>query len=347
MNGQAVRGVVRAVVRSVVFVVVVGAVVCGGLASGCATTSLTKVEQVDGLSAGIQRRPPPDGTAPTVQAPRFGDDDAYAWIDGKTGKQLSWDDVIGRLRASNIVVVGEQHDQKSHHEVQRRIVEVLAGDGPGLVVGMEMLTWEKQPELDRFNRGDIDAVGLRDAVDWKKAWGFDFALYQPILEAGHRGGAGFIALNAPRELVRAIRQKGVAGLDDDERALLPDLDLGDELHRAWFERIFSSAGHPLKAADVDGFYRAQVLWDESMADRAARALQGGARQVVVLAGAGHVANGRGIPQRVERRIGSAVVAVVPMPGVDSSNVEESIARAVSLGEGDILVIPRFEPEIQL
>jgi hypothetical protein len=84
-----------------------------------------------------------------------------------------------------------------------------------------------------------------------------------------------------------------------------------------------------------------------MADGAAKAVAAGARQVVVLAGAGHVANGRGIPQRVERRIGSPVVAVVPLAGVDSANAVDAIARAVDNDEGDIIVVPRFEPEINL
>lgn len=321
-----------------------------GLASACVTTSTTPSTTITTQTtaeAKIVRRPAPVARSVDVKAPVFGDADEYAFYDGKTGTQITFDDVVQRLKPARVVVVGEQHDQRSHHELQRRVVQVLAADGPGLVVGLEMLTWDKQADLDRFNRGDLDADGLRQAVDWKKAWGFDFSLYAPIFAAGHDGGASFVALNAPRDLVRAIRQKGVEGLNDYERSQLPDLDLGDALHRAWFERIFSSAGHPLKSAEFDGFYRAQVMWDESMAQGAANAVAAGARQVVVLAGAGHVANGRGIPQRVERRIGEAVVAVVPLAGIDADNAKDSIERAVVAGEGDVLVVPRFEPEISL
>lgn len=325
---------------------------CCVAAAGCATTSTvepttTTVTTMTSEQAKIVRRPAPQKKSLDVSAPVFADGDDYAYVDGATGKQISFDDVVARLRVSKVIVVGEQHDQRSHHELQRRVVQVLAGDGPGLVVGLEMLTFDKQKELDRFNRGDLDADGLRLAVDWKKAWGFDFGLYAPIFDAGHKGGARFVALNAPRELVRAVRTKGIEGLSDDEKSRLPDLDLGDELHRAWFERIFSSAGHPLKEAEFQGFYRAQVTWDETMAQGVADAVTAGARQVVVLAGAGHVANGRGIPQRVERRLGGRVLSVVPLAGVDSDNAKDSIERAVQAGEGDVLVVPRFEPEISL
>ncbi len=311
------------------------------------TTTTTATTATTGAALERGRRPAPERKAIKALPLVFQDDDAFAFVDGNTGAQITLTEVVDRLRRHKVVVVGEQHDQAVHHELQRRVVEMLAGDGPGLVIGLEMLSWDKQPELDRFNRGDVDADALRDAVDWKKTWGFDFGLYAPIFAAGHKGGARFIALNAPRGLVRSLRQLGVDGLTASDRALLPELDLGDALHRAWFERIFASGEHPLKVADLDGFYRAQVLWDEAMADRAAGAIQAGARQVVVLAGAGHVAGGRGIPQRVERRLAVPVLALVPLTGVDNSNAVAAVEKAVANDEADILVVPRFEPEIVL
>lgn len=312
-------------------------------AAGCATTAEVVVQPP---AAPVRRPPLTPRVVDGVVAPVFGVDDEFAYVDGATGQQLSAADAVVRLRGARAVVIGEQHDQRSHHALQARLVAALGADGPGLVVGMEMLSWDKQEPLDRFNRGDLTEVALRDAVDWKKAWGFDFDLYAPIFQAGRSVGARFVALNAPRELVRAMRKGGVDALSVDDRARLPELDLGDELHRAWFEKIFSSAGHPMKPAEIDAFYRAQVLWDESMADRAAQALSEGARQVVVIAGAGHVANGRGIPQRVERRINGRVLAVVPLT-VDADSAVDGIVDAVRAGEADILVIPRFEPEIHL
>jgi uncharacterized iron-regulated protein len=274
-------------------------------------------------------------------------DGAFAFVDGRTGAALSVDDLAARLRNHRVVVVGEQHDQSAHHEAQRRIVELMGSGGPGVVVGLEMLSWEKQTVLDRFNGGSIAVETLAEAVEWKKAWGFEFDLYAPIFSAGKAAGARFVALNAPRALVRAVREKGVEGLGPDERARVPDLDLGDELHRAWFASVFASTGHTLKAADLDGFYRAQVLWDEAMAEHAVRALRQGARQVVVIAGAGHVARGRGVPQRVERRLGGEpVLTFVPIT-TTATDVETAVARAIADGEADVLIVPRFDAEVAL
>lgn len=317
------------------------------LASGCAST----VEREVTTGAAPHRRPLRD-IDPNVQPDpvRFDDDTPYAWIDGNTGKTMTYDEVAKRAAASQVIVVGEQHDQASHHEVQRRIIATLASGAPSrkVVVGLEMLTWDKQPVLDRFNSGELDADAFAAAVDWQKAWGFTFDLYRPIFADGRAAGATFRALNAPRELVRAVRKKGIDGLSPDEVRVLPDLDLGDIEHRAWFKGIFAGGGHPMKDADVDAFYTAQVVWDEAMADRAVQALVDGASHVVVIAGAGHVARGRGIPQRVERRVASAkVMSIVPLTEVDSENVLDQVKAAVLRGEGDVLVVPRFEEEIAL
>jgi uncharacterized iron-regulated protein len=329
-------------------VAVVGAVVGTVLgAAGCATTGATAPAPVADADVAPYRRPAPDHADVAPAPVAFVGDGAFAFVDGRTGAALGVDDVVARVRAHRVVMVGEQHDQAAHHEAQRRVVEMAGAAGPGLVVGLEMLTWEKQAALDRFNRGEVDVDALDGAVDWKKAWGFDFGLYAPVFRAGRAVGASFVALNAPRPLVRAVREKGVEGLADDERSRVPELDLGDALHRRWFEGVFASAGHPLKPAELDGFYRAQVLWDEAMADTATRALRGGARQVIVLAGAGHVALGRGVPQRIERRLaGERVLTLVPVKA-DAENVDDVVRKAIAAGEGDILVVPRFEVELSL
>lgn len=308
---------------------------------GCATTVAVKGPTT------VVHRPPRqvDPSALHVAVPRFDGAD-FAFYDGNTGKQIAFDEVVTRARAANVVIVGEQHDQPSHHELQRRVVATLGAE-PGLAVGFEMLTWPTQPALDRFSHGELTPQQLADEVNWSKAWGFAFSMYEPIFADAQRAGARVYALNPPRDLVRAVRRGGVEKLPPAERSQVPELDMGDDLHRAWFEGIIKE-GHPVPQRDLDGFYRAQVLWDESMAEGAVKALDAGAARVVVLCGVGHVAFGRGVPQRVERRRPDArVLSIVPLGEVDWDNVEHRLVRSVALGEGDILVVPKLEDSITL
>ncbi|WP_338064277.1 ChaN family lipoprotein [Parathermosynechococcus lividus] len=59
------------------------------------------------------------------------------------------------------------------------------------------------------------------------------------------------------------------------------------------------------SVNIEFFYQAQVLWDETMAAAIADYhQQHPERLIVVLAGRGHLYYGDGIPQRVQRRLSS-------------------------------------------
>jgi hypothetical protein len=66
--------------------------------------------------------------------------------------------------------------------------------------------------------------------------------------------------------------------------------------------------------DFEAFYRAQVLWDESMAQSIAEYLQsedGRDKKILVLAGTHHIQYGFGIPRRVFRRVPLSYAIVLP------------------------------------
>jgi uncharacterized iron-regulated protein len=326
-------------VRFVVVVVV-------ALLSACATV---KPEVAQGAPPHRREVRAIDPSTVAVDAVKFAGDEQYAWFDGNSGHSLTFDEVLAKMKSSRVVMVGEEHDQPTHHELERRVVASLAQATPNISIGLEMLTWNAQPGVDRFNRGEIDADAMAMAIDWKTMWGFPFEMYKPIFVDGHAAGARFVALNAPRALVHDVRVHGLDGLSADERKALPELDLGDVVHRAWFSSIMTGDAHPGKTdVDVDSFYTAQVVWDESMARSTADALKGGAPQVVVIAGMGHVARGRGIPERVERRVPEVhVLSIVPVVGATAENAAEKLKKAVVDGEADILVVPRFADEVSL
>jgi S1-C subfamily serine protease len=66
--------------------------------------------------------------------------------------------------------------------------------------------------------------------------------------------------------------------------------------------------------DPEAFYRVQVLWDETMAETAARYVTspgGKGRRLIVFAGSAHVRYGFGIPRRLFRRVPLPFVIVEP------------------------------------
>lgn len=263
-----------------------------------------------------------------------------AFIDGKTGEVLTFAQVTERAKKAKAVLVGEQHDQLSHHRLQADIIRSVAQQGGTIAVGLEMVTWSGQEALDRFGRGEIDEDGLFSALNWEETWGHNEDLYRDIFTAGRTGQAKFVALNAPRDLVRAVAKQGLDGLSDEDKARLPDMDMSDDVHRQSIADVFNHHHPPTGSEGMfEKFYAAQVLWDESMAEYAVGALQNGASRVVVLAGVGHVGGYRGIPNRMKRRLPDLeMLTVVPVTLEEGDDPQAVAQEGLDEGIADILVL---------
>lgn len=315
-------------------------------AGACSTTEDAKPAPTADVTAPVDlTRAPQPADSVVVEPLRYEDGEhGLAFIDGRTGASLTYDDVVKRMRAAQVVLVGEQHDQATHHALQARVVSSL-GDEPNLAIGLEMVPWSLQAPLERYAKGEIDADGLAGALSWQETWGYDFELYRPIFAAGKAKGARFVALNAPKEVVRAVAKGGVDSLPEGERGEVPELDLTDDKHKQGIFEIFRNhhppTGHGGMEKAFERFYLVQVLWDESMADRAARALDDGAQKVVVLAGNGHVAGYRGIPNRIARRKPAArIFTLVPITLDEGEDAEAIVKGAVIDGEADVIAVVR-------
>ena len=281
----------------------------------------------------------------------------FAILDGRTGREVATADFWDRLRAARAVCAGEQHPSPHDHWMQLQIVDHLtAPSGRGLGVGLEMVQQPFQGVLDDWGSKRVDDAAFLARTAWAQRWGFDFDLYRPILALARDRGAALVALNAPSELVKQVARQGVDGLTAADRARLPALELGDAQHRAWFDQVMAAmsddhgAAHahgpppddkaaPAAPADadhagapvmpsMDNVYAAQVVWDESMADGAARWLAAGGQRLVILAGNGHC-HDSAIVRRLGRRGVTGVTSVRPIIDDGEGNVAAAIAEGIN------------------
>ncbi len=213
------------------------------------------------------------------------------------------DALIEQLADDRIVFVGENHDRYEDHLNQLAIIRGLHERGKPIAIGMEFFQQPFQDRLDAYIAGDLSEAALLRESEYFERWRFDYRLYRPILRYAREQGIPLIALNLPREITDKVGDGGIASLSPEEAELIPEeIDRDAPGYRSHLEAIF--AMHP-KAEDAsfDHFLEVQLLWDEGMAERAARWLQDNPdSQLIVLAGSGHVEYGRGIPSRVQRRL---------------------------------------------
>ncbi len=237
--------------------------------------------------------------------------------------------MLADLRSAHVIYLGERHDDPLDHAMQYRILRTLHRDDSSLHVGMEMFQRPFQPVLDDWVAGRLDEESLRRRTEWDDRWGYDIRLYRPLLELVRSRSIPLWALNAPRELTRAVAAHGIDALGEEERAQLPELALDDAAHKALFlEAMREDGGHPHAndAQALERLYQAQVVWDETMAETVSRALDAGASRVVVLAGTLHIRAGLGIPERVHRRKPSSTYRVVLSIAKDDEEAVEHMVH---------------------
>lgn len=320
-----------------------GLLVAGG---GCATTAPV-VAAGSGVSgpgpAASASAPAPASTGgATAKAvtPFVRGEAEPALRDGHTGQPLTHTALNERLRAAAAIYVGELHNSQPVHAAQLWVLQQTYKLDAQVAVGLEMLPRTLQPQLDAYLASAVDEAGFLAAVDWKHTWGFDFALYRPIFEFCRAHGLRMYALNAPKSLSKAVRQRGLAGLTEAEQAQLPGGQPwpAPEPHVQFLRQTFahhSFAGDKTPPAEKEAsfarFYQAQQLWDETMAQGVAQALTGpgAARHVVVLAGVGHVGP-YAMPPRATRRGVASSLTLAPQPRTDQALPDGAEAADVLL-----------------
>ncbi len=248
----------------------------------------------------------PEMPYPPVRPPRVGD-----ILHIPTGIFVTEAQMLDAVTDARIIYVGETHDNPASHRLELTVLKALAERYPQKVaLGMEMLTPEQQPVLDKWVAGELSEKELLEQSRWYEIWRMDFDYYKALFQFCREQGIPIIGLNATREQVEAVASGDRSKLDAAQRAQIPELDMSDPYQRALTKAVFG--GHRHGGGDESRFLRVQTLWDETMAANVARYLssaEGADKRMLVIAGGHHVAYGIGIPRRVFRRLPVSYVLV--------------------------------------
>ncbi len=274
----------------------------------------------------------------------------YRVLRADGGQEIDEGTFWRELADADAVCIGETHRNPHHHWAQLHIVDTMSESAADrtMALGMEMFQRPFQGVLDDYAGGRIDEDAMLSRTGWEDRWGYDFALYRPIIELAVVRQLALLALNISDEVRQKVSKKGLEGLSEAERQRVPDMDLDNEQHQAWFDDIMAAmggahghggGGHGGAHGDDGGerarrIYTVQVLWDETMADSAATWLAAGdsagqRRQILILAGNGHCHDSAMI-SRMQRRGVERVVSVRPIvEGGDRESVAAELAEPIS------------------
>ena len=209
---------------------------------------------------------------------------------------------------NDVIYLGENHDNPQHHVQQLELIQQLQQADANLAIGMEMFQRPFQPIIDRYLNREIAEDELREQSEYDTRWGFDWNFYAPILRYARAKQIQVIALNTPEEITHKVAETGINSLEGNDFRYIPpvaEIDLSNDEYRQATAEIYLQhleAGQG-NSTDLDNFFAAQVLWDETMAEAIALHHHNNPQnKIVVLVGKAHVMNDYAIPDRVARRI---------------------------------------------
>ncbi|WP_095589510.1 ChaN family lipoprotein [Actibacterium ureilyticum] len=194
---------------------------------------------------------------------------------------------LDALPPADVVILGEVHDNPTHHAHQAAAVSALS---PAALV-FEMLDPDQAARVTPALRSDADA--LAQALGWADSGWPDFALYHPIFTATDApvyGGA------LPRDQVRAAIGDGAAvAFGADAAAFGLDAPLPDDQQATRQSMQQEAHCNALPEEMLPGMVDAQRLRDAGLARAITRAWAETGGPVAVITGNGHARHDWGIP----------------------------------------------------
>jgi uncharacterized iron-regulated protein len=197
-------------------------------------------------------------------------------------------DALAEMAATDIVILGEVHDNPAHHQGQAYIINHL---GPRAVV-FEMLSSAQAATLNSTSFDTPEA--LAEVINWADSGWPDFAIYAPIFAALGKTPVAGAAL--PKSKVRQAFGEGAAtvfGVDAPTFGLDRPLT-ASELERR-MQMQFEAHCQAMPLDMMGGMVEAQRLRDAYFSRVALEALKTHKAPIVVIAGNGHARRDWGMP----------------------------------------------------
>ncbi len=216
----------------------------------------------------LEKRPP------EWAAPRL--DRSISIRDGKSDRVLDFKTFIQELTSADVVFLGETHVDETTHRVELGVYEaLLASRKQGVALAMEMFERDTQGYLDDYLAGKIEE---RRFLALARPWGNYRTSYRPLVELAKEKGQPVIASNFPRPIRGLLAMRGASALDKlnaKQKAQIPERFLPNAAE--YWKRVDNAVrGHlaMMRRATSRGdrLYATQSLWDNSMGESCAKAL---------------------------------------------------------------------------
>ncbi|TCK01684.1 putative iron-regulated protein [Volucribacter psittacicida] len=230
-------------------------------------------------------------------------------IDLRTGQQLSPQSLVERVAKEPAILLGEIHDQYSHHKAQYWFLTQLIEKQPQGSLLLEMLSVDQQASLNNLTKKDMPLNKLADFIHWDHRWRWDW--YGELLQQALLANYHLIATNLTKQEVNTI----MLGAEP----LRGKTSTSKEIKQQIADLIF--ANHSANCCSpelIQKMVEVQQFRDRRMAEKLWLSRQS---TNVLIAGNHHVNRLFGVPVHLQELSGNQVKATVIMMSNEQQGID--------------------------
>ncbi|MCB8837159.1 ChaN family lipoprotein [Aurantimonas sp. VKM B-3413] len=271
-----------------------------------------------------------DAETPVWESQFFADNPLVGGVFRADGTQTDSSSLLGAATDARYLLLGEIHDNPDHHRIQADIVGDLAAKVGDMSLVFEMIPQHFSDRLSDFGKPGTDMDSLGEKLAWNERGWPDFSTYKPIFDAALSDGLPIFGGDLDGETVGAVARRGISALPADEQQRLGLTNPLPEAQRQdMAEEIRASHCGLLPDAAVSPMVDAQRARDGALAEAMIGAA-GKTGRAVLIAGAGHVRNDRGVPSILhDRQPGSKSVSVQMVEVADGEGSPDDYGLSTS------------------
>lgn len=263
-------------------------------------------------------------------------------MDAETGQVLTSQELAARETDTDVLFMGEFHDNASIHETEAALLQDLYKQKQGkLALSLEMAERDTQPVLDSYLAGKIREDEYLAAG---RPWPNYRDAYRPMVTFARTQKIPVIAANIPRKAAAVYAHTGsLREAEETWGSYMPQTVYPGSLA---YERAFTGTmmrlrgqAMPISQDTIPRLFAAQCLKDNTMAesiDRYARAH--GGHLVFHVTGAAHCEGWLGTVEQLHQRNPGLTIRVIMAVRYDPSRLSRSEAAALYRDKGDYLIL---------
>jgi len=208
----------------------------------------------------------------------------------QTGAQLTPQQLLSALSDAPMVIVGEEHTNMAHHDIELWLLQNLQQKRPQGSVLLEMMTQDQQAAVNEVKQALASGATMREpkiqeAIRWNTGW--PWPLYGELVMAGLNSPSALLSANISRARISEIYNN-------------PTFPAGEQSSQAAVRNTLSHTITQMHGGDIEPAMLKAMLAIQQHRDRfMAQQLLSAPRPAILFVGGYHAAKDVGVPLHIE------------------------------------------------